>query len=164
MRSLVVALVAARCNGLASDHGVAAAAASPSSGSSLRRAMLAAAAVATTMGPKTAFAAPVATSPDGTAVTLRLGDGSTQSFPAQPLPSDYAKGLKLPITDITDKVFGFADYAPEYPLTPKDMKRLDESDDSSFYGEGDGALAGHNGSAPPTHPPTHPPVSRPATP
>lgn len=167
LRSTLTLVVAARCSGLASEHGgvaagrAAAVATSPSGGIP-RRLMLAAAAVATI--PIPAFAAPVATSPDGTAVTLKLADGSTQTFPAQPLPPDFAKGLKLPITDITDKVFGFADYPPEYPLTAKDMKRLDESDDSSFYGGDDGACRALR-IQPPAHPsPAHNlPLRRPLT-
>ena len=60
-----------------------------------------------------------------TNVLLELPDGSKQAFPAQRLspPSDK---LKLPIVDITKSVFGLAEYPAEYPLTAKDMKRIDE--------------------------------------
>lgn len=127
-------LMLVRCDGLSADYhgGVSSSPHSAiSPASSVRRALIGGGLAAVL--PATAFAAPLATSTDGSAVTLRLADGSTQTFPAQPLPADNGKGLKLPITDITKSVFGLAEYPEDYPLTAKDMKRLDESDDSSFY-------------------------------
>ena len=63
-------------------------------------------------------------------------DGTPRTFPAYTLPDNFASGLELPIKDITKQVFvPGMEYPKDYPLTAKDMKRMDESEDSSFYNE-----------------------------
>mmetsp|Transcript_1921 Transcript_1921/g.4071 ORF Transcript_1921/g.4071 Transcript_1921/m.4071 type:complete len:217 (+) Transcript_1921:39-689(+) len=61
-------------------------------------------------------------------------DGKYKTFPAEVLPRNYDKGLQLPIKDITPEVFGAApEYEEAWPYTADDFKRIDETDDASFY-------------------------------
>lgn len=60
-------------------------------------------------------------------------DGTPRSFPSRPLPSGFDRGLDLQIRDITPLVFQGDEYPAAWPYTDQDMKRLDESDDASFY-------------------------------
>jgi len=59
-------------------------------------------------------------------------DGTPRTFDAIPLPTGFDKGLELPIRDITSKVFQ-PPGNDKWPYTAVDMRRLDESDDASFY-------------------------------
>jgi hypothetical protein len=59
-------------------------------------------------------------------------DGTPRTFDAIPLPTGFDKGLELPIRDITSKVFQ-PPGNEKWPYTAVDMRRLDESDDASFY-------------------------------
>lgn len=70
-----------------------------------------------------------------TQVVLKV-NGIPRLFDAMPLPPGFDKGLELPIRDITETVFGLSgseDWAAAWPYTAEDMKRLDETDDASFY-------------------------------
>jgi hypothetical protein len=67
-------------------------------------------------------------------VVLKV-NGIPRLFDAMPLPPGFDKGLELPIRDITETVFGLSgsEEWAAWPYTAEDMKRLDETDDASFY-------------------------------
>lgn len=70
---------------------------------------------------------------DGTEMVVLDVNGRAQAFPSRPLPVGFDKGLELKIRDISALVFQEEDFPAEWPYTAQDMKRLDESDDGSFY-------------------------------
>jgi hypothetical protein len=77
----------------------------------------------------------VAAAPSDSTVTIDV-NGVSKVFDARPLPKGFDQGLEFPRKDISEAVFGplgTAEFQESWPYTKLDMKRLDESDDSSFY-------------------------------